>query len=344
MCESVTRLPTPGGGKRRSAAPLTTTSDESDDGDVPSVSRASADIETDSAVEDSSPLSPCSGSSTASGPIYIRPPGFKHHAHSDRAEIISRPRIKKKKKIVILRDGIKRQETTVTPKIKPKREPVPMRLRALPQSFWQQPNKPQPYSPAGVYPILPPLCKGESSDEESEIRPVTPPEENNNNSAAPRDKSHSNNNNNNHSCYNNKPERQITVTNADLLFKLFEGIEDNSKTKKQSSTLLRRSRSKRLTAGPAGGATGAIAHRVTSKTTPIALIAGEDPFLVEAVTEKLFPQLSLEHGSKSSSCSSHMTSSLHLVTLKEGDRSVTLPSLTVEQNYSQMLSELVMHI
>ena len=79
------------------------------------------------------------------------------------------------------------------------------------------------------------------------------------------------------------------------------------------------------------------------KVVPIAnttIVSGEDPHMVDAMTEQLFPQLSLEHGRQYQ----NEHSSLHLVTLNEGERSVTLPSLTVEQNYSQMLSELVMHI
>jgi len=32
-----------------------------------------------------------------------------------------------------------------------------MKLRALPQSFWQQPNHPNSLSPGVVYPVLPPL-------------------------------------------------------------------------------------------------------------------------------------------------------------------------------------------
>jgi hypothetical protein len=37
-------------------------------------------------------------------------------------------------------------------------EPLPMRLRALPQSFWQQPNHTNCLSPGAVYPVLPPLA------------------------------------------------------------------------------------------------------------------------------------------------------------------------------------------
>ena len=71
-------------------------------------------------------------------------------------------------------------------------------------------------------------------------------------------------------------------------------------------------------------------------------VSGEDPYLMDCVTEKLFPQLTLEQSRANATIGGN--SSLQLVTLRQGDKSVTLPSLSVEQNYSQMLSELVMHI
>jgi len=43
-------------------------------------------------------------------------------------------------------------------------EPVPMRMRALPQSIWQEPNIPHNVSPATVYPVLPPLITREGDD------------------------------------------------------------------------------------------------------------------------------------------------------------------------------------
>ena len=71
-------------------------------------------------------------------------------------------------------------------------------------------------------------------------------------------------------------------------------------------------------------------------------VKGEDPYLNDCVTEKFFPQL----GDRSRTCSSNTVgnTSLQLITLREGDKSVTLPALSVEQNFPQMLSELVMHI
>ncbi len=71
------------------------------------------------------------------------------------------------------------------------------------------------------------------------------------------------------------------------------------------------------------------------------IVTGEDPCLVDCISEKLFPQLSLE---QSRGQGSSFTNSLHVITLREGDRAVNLPSLSAEQNYPQMLSELVAHI
>ena len=70
-------------------------------------------------------------------------------------------------------------------------------------------------------------------------------------------------------------------------------------------------------------------------------MTGEDPYLVNCVTEEIFPQLSLEQRRANNSGGN---ATLQLVTVKDGDKSVTLPSLSIEQNYPQMLSELVMHI
>lgn len=79
-----------------------------------------------------------------------------------------------------------------------------------------------------------------------------------------------------------------------------------------------------------------------SKAHPKGLMTGEDPYLLDcSLTQKLFPQLSLETSTRQGHGGN---SSLQLITLREGDKSVTLPSLSIEQNYSQMLSELVMNI
>ena len=40
-----------------------------------------------------------------------------------------------------------------------------MRLRALPQSFWQQPNVTQQVSPATMFPVLPPLCNKDTEED-----------------------------------------------------------------------------------------------------------------------------------------------------------------------------------
>ncbi|ESO90458.1 hypothetical protein LOTGIDRAFT_123177 [Lottia gigantea] len=115
--------------------------------------------------------SPCS--STASGPTYVRPPGFEHHAQ----EILSSSvKIKKKKTSALFahRESLRKREPTPPKKFErhlfnlykeelPMKtyfhfsEPLPMKLRALPQSFWQQPNQPHQVSPGNIFRVLPPL-------------------------------------------------------------------------------------------------------------------------------------------------------------------------------------------
>ena len=86
------------------------------------------------------------------------------------------------------------------------------------------------------------------------------------------------------------------------------------------------------------------ARKVVPVPSNKSFVSGEDPYLVDCVSDKLFPELRLEQTKGSSSSSGATNSLLHVITLKEGDKCVSLPALSVEQNYSQMLSELVAHI
>ena len=67
----------------------------------------------------------------------------------------------------------------------------------------------------------------------------------------------------------------------------------------------------------------------------------EDPCMMDNIAEKLFPQLSLDNQKPSTSANA----SLSCVSVQgEGDKSVSLPSINVEQNYSAMLSQIVAHM
>ena len=75
------------------------------------------------------------------------------------------------------------------------------------------------------------------------------------------------------------------------------------------------------------------------------ILFGDDPYLVDCVTAKIFPQVNDSSTSSSTaSKSSNAHACVQLVHFREGERTVTLPTIQHEQNYSQMLSELVMHI
>ncbi|XP_049779382.1 uncharacterized protein LOC126176276 [Schistocerca cancellata] len=180
-------------------------------------------------------------------------------------------------------------------------EPLPMKLRALPQSFWQQPNAAGGLSPGAVYPVLPPLCCKDddgavcSGDLKSVVcpaglRPATPPEE--------RDK-----------------RRVVSVANTELLFSLFRSVEQLDQP---AARVARRGRPKKVAA--------------TSWRLP----REEDPCLVSAVADPILPLIRGHAGGQ------HQV--LATVSLGAGERSVVLPSLSVEHNYSQILSELVMKL
>ncbi|KAJ8320630.1 hypothetical protein KUTeg_002217 [Tegillarca granosa] len=268
------------GAKRVAPGPLVTTSDEEESDSLPPTPRSSVtrspSVTSPTCTEeqqhaheayehdhDYENVASPGGSSTSSGPVYVRQPGFKQHAHEVK-------KLKKKKTLIDVEDGLRRRAPT-PPKLKPRREPVPMRRRALPQSFWKQPNVPNQVSPANLFPSLPPLCSREA---------------------------------------------ELDIT--DLLLKhLFAGVVDD----KKNPPALKRGRPRKL-------------NLPTKPTNTKALISGEDPYIVDAVTEKFFPTLSLESRQGNGSIGN---SSLQLITLKEGDKSVTLPSLSIEQNYSQII-------
>ena len=117
-------------------------------------------------------------------------------------------------------------------------------MRALPQSFWQQPNIANNLSPALNFSVLPPLVSKDGEEVAgrvktfifcdgiynfvqfnlnfvtilSDVRPVSPTDEG---EKASRLKSREK---------PKVPERKITMANTELLFKLFDNIEKDSAT------------------------------------------------------------------------------------------------------------------
>lgn len=326
--------------------------------------KSSIDSDYESKYSTNSPTSCCSSqntndgigidlhddnSSTASEPIYVRQPGFEHHAHEIVNDIMtstkpqhtiqkmlstpspsssksfsnlnfnkpmaklkktetcsnllnnlnSAPKTlstntKAKKKLCLMSSDVSNLNINGTNMnsdhfsdvnnelLKPisskaKREPLPMRLRALPMSFWQQPNQPN-VSPGAMY--LPPLFKNEIDSVDDTITCVniedmaklayelldSAPElniaiNNNSNSSHTRD-------------------TRYSAANPDLLFKLFDNIEQKERKQVQlqlqTQYKIHRSNQKPL------------------KTLSKALTKGEDPCILDAVSEGLFPLLRLD--------------------------------------------------
>jgi len=67
--------------------------------------------------------------------------------------------------------------------------------------------------------------------------------------------------------------------------------------------------------------------------------------MVDNIAETLFPQLSLERTPRTTTTATfNSTAIVNLQPLTVGDKTILLPSLSVDQNYPQMLSEVVAHI
>jgi len=86
---------------------------------------------------------------------------------------------------------------------------------------------------------------------------------------------------------------------------------------------------------------------VIASTHKSSLLSGHDPHMVDNITETLFPQLSLERTAAGGGRAAAFGSNAAMVNLQPltvGDKTIMLPSLSVDQNYPQMLSEVVAHI
>jgi len=258
---------------------------------------------------------------------------------------------------------------------KAKREPLPMRLRALPPSFWQQPN--QPNSSLNTM-YLPPLFKNDII--ESVI-------DDNNNTTTNTNAATTTINNNNDDYYStnvntnttkngmfdsiqNYREIKISPANTDLLFKLFDNIEQRDK--KQLQQLQLQYNKSNITTN--NNNSNRLNTKQPLKGLSKALIKGEDPCIVDAVTEGLFPLLRLDSSSpclrnnetvhffsnlakQTNDCllnnfvNSNGLSNSSPVLINTNNSNNTsnmimnnqniLPSLQFEQNYSQALSEVV---
>ncbi|RDD44234.1 hypothetical protein TrispH2_004691 [Trichoplax sp. H2] len=209
-------------------------------------------------------------------------------------EYIKLPRIDKIKK---KQSEIEKPPSTLGKKcrehslrIRRMKEPLPMRQRALPQSFWQEletsetSRQPLPTS-------LPPLFVHDSYEDIASTRPVTPPGE----KTLPR------------------PAKFKKITHGDphLLFRLFDGAQDQNKKSTPTTKRGRPSRKSRLMNAPD---------------------YEEDPYL-----SVNFPSLSLHESKKDLNPPA-------LAIMKMDVNSFTtidLPVLTENVNYSAILSDVV---
>ena len=131
-----------------------------------------------------------------------------------------------------------------------------MKMRALPQSFWQQPNNANPLSPGAVFSVLPPL-PGQAGPEAEIFSHVPGLTEVAGQEAQ--------------QMLDRKSEQKVTEANTDLLFSLFNGVEEEESQRKIH--LVRRGRPKKPPPN-------------FSRTR---LLQDEDPYLVSNMTESILP-------------------------------------------------------
>jgi len=225
--------------------------------------------------------------------------------------------------------GLQKQKTKVsstklgmaTSRQRNKKEPLPMKLRALPQSFWQQPNVANPLSPGAVYSTLPPLPGQAGPDTELLEHIPALADVAGEDAEELLDKK--------------KSEQTVTAANTDLLFSLFNGVEEDEN--QRQIHLVRRGRPKKPPP----------VHRTR-------MLQDEDPCLISNMTESILPLIPERLGNQSSQCNNNNNNSkqqpnqgtqvIKIMSISHGDRSVDLPSLNIEHNYPHLLSELVMKL
>ncbi|KAF0290488.1 hypothetical protein FJT64_011314 [Amphibalanus amphitrite] len=212
---------------------------------------------------------------------------------------------KKKKNVVSVDQPPEVKDEPVTGSARPRqkqREPLPMKLRALPQSFWLQPNDNSTSPNTGSLPPL--VTTSKDAQDINDVAPITPPDQR---------------------SLRRSPEqtRSVSEGNPDLLFSLFDAVSHAGEKKR--ITLWKRNKSK--------------------KPSSTDLPHDEDPYMSSSATESILPLLP-DRSSGSGTPSNRGTQILSVVQIPgTTDReTICLPSLSVEHNYANILSQLVMKL
>ena len=147
-----------------------------------------------------------------------------------------------------------------------------MKMRALPQSFWQQPNHANPLSPGAVFSVLPPLPghagpEVEIFEQHHQVPGLA--------EVAGEEAQQM--------LDNKRSEQKVSEANTDLLFSLFNGVEEEESQRKIH--LVRRGRPK----------------KPPPNFQRTRLLQDEDPYLVSNMTESILPLIPERNLSSSSS-------------------------------------------
>lgn len=231
---------------------------------------------------------------------------LQNDSHREKARSWRKKRILNKIKHTNGKEKGKAQRDMPHPRNVPKfrKEPIPMCRRAFPESFWKQPTTMQTSSlSSNEYSRFPPLFSSDNNNGEIDTRPLTPPGE-----GSPKESKKS-------------MKSIVTPANTELLFSLFAQFENTA----DRHRIVRRGRPRKLPS-----VNRDLLHPRRKE---------DDPHMVDDLSEKLFPQLSL-NGSSLTGIQKHAVIKLP----RGGGQTVELPAVQLEKNFPVMLDQLSMQL
>ncbi|CAI9735488.1 Hypothetical predicted protein [Octopus vulgaris] len=194
-----------------------------------------------------------------------------------------------------------KRKSLVSSRVKVKKETIPMRQRIFPVSFWQQPNRTPQASPVDIYTILPPLENRHSDETVTGILQMI-----------------------------QSSTRTQDMKPAETKYKVFESEKAAYFMEKMFSVLKPdKNNMKRKTK-----------KSLVQKSDSPDLLNGNDPFLVENITEKFLP-LSLNERNTTQSYEDAPIKFQYIPLERETEPTLYLPTMVQDRNYSKILSKIV---
>ncbi|GAB1609454.1 uncharacterized protein LOC115221002 [Argonauta hians] len=188
-------------------------------------------------------------------------------------------------------------------RLKVKKESVPMRQRIFPLSFWQQPNRTPQASPVDIYTILPPLETRQPEETITGQLGLETTSSTTSQDYVP-------------------PKKEYKVIESDkaayFLEKMFSVINREKKYMKRKAK-----------------------KSLVPKSDSPDLLNGNDPYMVESITEMLKPKLNLNDKNVVKSCEDAPGKFQYIPLEREKEPPLFLPGIVQDYNFPKLLREIV---